>query len=177
LGRPGRAELSHLWAAPIRHLRAVRESKHHRALSTLWLVLVLAVGLLAIILWAVWIDRGFRKQGFDPFAEPPRLKPQHAFGSGSVTFHGGARVGSTVAVWPVVRLTVDESWARLAFFGEVWIPRAGVTMVRSFRGPIGSGVLFDSASDEFAGVSFRTFSPEKVLDAFKRSGWPAATLG
>jgi len=69
---------------------------------------------------------------------------------------------------------VDQSWAKLSWIPDVWIPRAEVTEVQAVRGLMGPGILFRSATGAFDGVIFWTFSAAEVLGTLRRFGWPVA---
>lgn len=45
-------------------------------------------------------------------------------------------------------------------------------MVRLIRGTLGPGIQFETASGEYDGLIYWTFSPAQVLATFARFGWP-----
>ena len=118
-------------------------------------------------------ERRFRASGYDRRRRPPGSTPNHVFNpASSASLRGGARVGWSNASWPLVKLTVDQDWLKLAWVPPVWMPREEVTAVEVIRGMMGPGVVFRSADGRFDGVIFWTFSTAAVLATLERFGWP-----
>ena len=128
------------------------------------------------------IARQLERQGHRPSQLPPDVDPGHRFvPDRSVTFRGGARVGTGNASIPLVTLRADEQWAQtsgagLTFGGvpPVWIDRAVVTAVRAIDVPTSPGVRFDSTDGRYDGVVFWTYGRTAVLAALHGLGWPVA---
>jgi hypothetical protein len=133
-------------------------------------VLLLFAPLLGFVVLQEWC---LARSGYDRRRRPPTTVPGHSFGPlASARLRGGGRVGWSNSTWPLVTLTVDESWARMSWSPEVWIRRADVTSVVPVRVLGSRGIRFRSQGGAYDGVIFWTYSPTKALDAFGRFGWP-----
>jgi hypothetical protein len=76
------------------------------------------------------------------------------------------------ATWPLSRLTVDRSSARISgLCPRVAIAKADVTTVSAVKGLLGTGIRFGSSDGRYDGVLFWTFDPVQVLQGFARFGW------
>jgi hypothetical protein len=117
--------------------------------------------------------RRLRRQGFRPSVKRPWARPDHKFDAvASSTFLGGANVGRHGAPPPLVRLRVDERWARLRGGCSAWIDRTVVVRVEDITAILSTGVRFATEDGRYDGIVFWTNEVPEVLAAFRHHGWP-----
>ena len=137
-------------------------------------LILLAVPFFVIVaLLNLAMDRRMRRRGLRRSVQPPRISPDHTFDpASSSTFLGGGCAGRRRATAPLVRLRIDEDWARLGGFVSTWIDRAAVVRVEDITAVLSTGVRFATDDGRYDGVVFWTNQIPEVLHAFRHHGWP-----
>lgn len=118
-----------------------------------------------------------RRSGYRPWRTAPLLGGSHVFlPDSSSTFHGaGVRPPVQLSGPGTVRLQLDPAWVHLYGTGgliDVWIPREGITEVKTVPMTTSTAVRFGSSSGDFDGVLFYSFNPASLLASLRAHGWP-----
>jgi len=142
-------------------------------------------GLLFVVWQRTWGH--LEGQGSRLSQMPPSSDPDHQFDeAGSATFRGAAWVGRWWrATSPLIRLRLDDSWARVGgslqlFEGRfggplpVWIERSAVVGVHQVRLHFNRGIRFETGDGRYDGVIFWPRDSAAVLDALRDHGWPVS---